>query len=322
MTIPGAIRHNFGLKLLSLGLGLVVYLHVASNQVSEREIQVPVEVARLPADLALVDPPPARARVVFRGRGRELLKLQWGTAVLELNLSEAAVGQVSISPSIADVRLPRTSEVTPVAVLEPRHLILEVDRIAIEERPLAPRLSGTPPPGYWLRDCRIEPDRVLVRGPSRRIAGLDTLRVGPIDLRNFRSRATGRFPVEHSDPRITVEPPVVEVTVGVERMASQEVSGVSVRALVNQGQRGRVEPDRVGVRLNGPPDRLEQLSRAQLGVVLDARGFDLGDHEVAARADTVQGVSVIPMRESFRVVNEAGEAARDTLLKPGEEPGE
>jgi len=228
------------------------------------------------------------------------------TAVLELNLSEAAVGQVSISPSIADVRLPRTSEVTPVAVLEPRHLILEVDRIAIEERPLAPRLSGTPPPGYWLRDCRIEPDRVLVRGPSRRIAGLDTLRVGPIDLRNFRSRATGRFPVEHSDPRITVEPPVVEVTVGVERMASQEVSGVSVRALVNQGQRGRVEPDRVGVRLNGPPDRLEQLSRAQLGVVLDARGFDLGDHEVAARADTVQGVSVIPMRESFRVVIEAG----------------
>jgi hypothetical protein len=62
----------------------------------------------------------------------------------------------------------------------------------------------------------------------------------------------------------------------------------------------------VGVRLSGPPDRLERLSQAQLGVVLDARGFNLGNHQVAARADTVHGVSVIPMRDSFRVVIEAG----------------
>jgi hypothetical protein len=316
MTLPGAIRHNLGLKLISLGLGFVVYLHVASNQVHEREIPVPIEIARLPADMALVNPPPARGKVVFRGRGRDLLKLRWGSAVLELNLSEAAVGQIAISPSIADIRLPRTSEVTPIAVLDPRHLVLEVDRILIAERPLAPRLTGSPPPGYWLRDCQIRPARVIVRGPSQRIAALDTLRVGPIDLRNFRSQATGRFPVEAPDLSITLDPAEVEVTVAVERMASREVEGVSVRALVNHGQRGRVEPDRVGVRLSGPPDRLERLSRAQLGVVLDARGFDLGNHEVAARADTVQGVSVIPMRDTFRVLIEAGE--EDSLA--GEEP--
>jgi hypothetical protein len=315
MTIPGAIRHNFGLKLVSLGLGFLVYLHVASNQVSERQLMIPISVVRLPPELALVTPPPERARVAFRGRGRDLLKLKWGSAALELNLSEVTAGSVSISPSIADVRLPRASEITPVQVLEPRHLVLEIDRMAAEERPLAPRFSGAPPPGYWLRDTRIRPERVIAKGPSRKIAILDTLWVGPIDLRNFRSLATGRFPILDPDPGIVLQPAMVEVTVGVERMASKEVDGVAVRALVNAGQRGSVEPDHVGVRLSGPPDRLERLSQAQLGVVLDARGFDLGDHEVAARADTVHGVSVIPMRDSFRVRIERG--SEDSLQGGG-----
>jgi YbbR-like protein len=306
MTLPGVIRHNLGLKLVSLGLGSLVYFHVASNQPSERQVMIPIEVTRLPEDLALLTPPPERARVVFRGRGRDLLKLKWRSAALELNLSEAAVGRVAISPSIADIRLPRTSEITPVAVLDPRHLVLEVDQIAAEERPLMPLLVGTPPAGYWLRECRLEPARVMVRGPSQRIAVLDTLRVGPIDLRSFRSQASGRFPIERPDPRITLSPAEVEVIVSVERMASREVQDVSVRAIVDRGQVGIVEPARVGVRLSGPPDRLERLSQAQLGVVLDARGFNLGNHQVAARADTVHGVSVIPMRDSFRVVIEAG----------------
>ena len=151
------------------------------------------------------------------------------------------------------------------------------------------------------------PARVTVRGPAQRLAALDTLRVGPIDLRSFRGEASGRFPIERPDPRLTLTPTEVEVILSVERMASREVPDVSVRALVDHGQIGVVEPARVGVRLSGPPDRLERLSQAQLGVVLDARGFNPGNHEVTARADTVHGVSVIPLRESFRVVIEAGE---------------
>ena len=76
MTLPGVIRHNLGLKLVSLGLGSLVYFHVASNQPSERQVMIPIEVARLPGDLALLTPPPERARVVFRGRGRDLLPLR------------------------------------------------------------------------------------------------------------------------------------------------------------------------------------------------------------------------------------------------------
>ncbi len=264
MRVPGAIQHNFGLKLASLALGILVYVHVITEEVHERQAWMPIALSRLPGDLALMGSEPRRARVLLRGHGKDLLKLNWQSATIELDLSDASPGRFIHSLSVSDVRLPPQSTVTPVAILEPRHVALEIDRIATRETALAPRFSGAPPSGYWLRECRFSPARVRVRGPAGLLADTDTLIVGPIDLRQFRSEATGMFPVEKPDRRLIVEPPEVQVTIGVERVSTRDLSAVRVRALVDRGQVWAVDPAAVPVRIAGPRARLARLSGPQL----------------------------------------------------------
>jgi YbbR-like protein len=302
MRVPSAIQHNFGLKLASLALGILVYVHVTTEQVQERQVWMPITLTRLPGDLALMSSEPGRARVLLRGHGKELLKLKWQSATIEIDLSDASPGRFIHSPSASDVRLPPQSTVIPVAILEPRHVALEIDRIATRETPLAPRFSGAPPAGYWLKECKLSPARVRVRGPARLLADTDTLIVGPIDLRQFRSEATGTFPVEQPDRRLTIEPSHVQVTIGVERVSTRDLDGVRVRALVDRGQVCAVEPAAIPVRLAGPRAQLARLSGPQLSVAVDARGLGPGEHELPALADTTaDGVSVTPLAAKVRV---------------------
>jgi hypothetical protein len=302
MKIPGAILHNFGLKVASLALGVLVYAHVTTEQVHERQIWMPIALTRLPGDLALMSSEPGRARVLLRGHGKDLLKLKWQTVTLEVDLSDASPGRFVHSPSASDVRLPAQSKVTPVAILEPRHVALELDRIGTRETALAPRFSGAPPSGYWLKECRLSPPRVRVRGPARLLAETDTLIVGPIDLRQFKSEATGTFPVERPDRRLIVEPPQVQVTIGVERVSTRDVQGVRVRALVDRGQVWAADPEVVPVRIAGPRARLARLSGPDLSVAVDARGLGPGEHVLATLPDTTgDGVSVTPLASNVRV---------------------
>jgi hypothetical protein len=301
MTFPGVLRHNLGLKLASVLLGVLVYLHVYTDRVHEHEFSLPIELTRKPDSLAVVGSPPARAAVLFRGRGKELLKLRWRTPVVEVDLTGAGGGRFDHSLSVADVRMPASSGAAPVAIVDPRRVTLDLDRMATRRLPVAIRLSGTLPPGYLIRQTRVDPSHVAVRGPSRILAREDSLDVGPIELSGLRGRAEGLFPVHLGSPELRAAPAQVRVELGVERAATREIEGVPVRVLVDNGLSGRAEPDHASVRVSGPRERTEAATPARLRLVVDARGLGPGEHELQGRTDTLGSLVVTPGPGRFKV---------------------
>ncbi len=301
MNIPGLIRHNFALKLASALLGIVIYLHVYTDQVHDGEFWLPIRLVRQPDSLAVVGQPPGKALVLLRGRGKALMKLKWRSPEVEVDLNDAASGRFYHSLGTADVRMPATSDAVPVAVIEPRLLVLEFDRVASRSVPLAVSFTGTLPPGYVLRGFRAEPSEVVLRGPSRLLPGADSLEVGPVDLRGFRGLAVGLFPVKRPHAELVPEPPEVEVEVAVERAAVRDLVGIPVVVLVDSGLVAAAEPGSSAVRLEGLRERVEVLAPGGLSVILDARGLRLGDHTLGARPDTLGGVVITPAVDRFRV---------------------
>ena len=59
-------RH-FGLKLLSLGLALLVWMVVSGEETVERGLRVPLELQQVPPGLELLDEVPATVDVRVRG---------------------------------------------------------------------------------------------------------------------------------------------------------------------------------------------------------------------------------------------------------------
>lgn len=301
MKIPRVIRHNLGLKLASILLGILIYLHVYTDRTYDLELWVPVRLVRQPDSLAVAGQPPERALVLFRGRGKELIKLNLQGPTIEVDLAEAATGRFYHSLSAADVRMPATSTATPVAVVEPRLVAIELDRIAFRRIPVAVRFTGDLPAGYLLRACRVEPREVALRGPSRLLVSPEVLDVGPIDLRGFRGTARGLFPVRVPSPALAAVPPGVTVELEVERIATREIDSVLVTVLADPELSAEADPPSAGVRLSGLRESTESLKAADLSIVVDARGQGPGVHELPARIDTVLGVLVSPLPERFRV---------------------
>lgn len=301
MHLPRLIRHNLGLKLASVFIGIVIYLHVYTDQVHDGQLWLPITLVRQPDSLAVVGEPPARALVLLRGRGKELIKLKWRSPEIEVDLTDARGGRFYHSLTTADVRLPAASDASVIAVIEPRLFVLEFDRVTVRSVPVVVRFTGAPPPGYALRGHRIRPSAVVLRGPSRFLPGPDSLLVGPVDLRGFRGLAVGLFPVRRPRAELVPEPPEVEVEVAVERAATREVGGVRVKALADSGVTVLVEPESSAVRLEGLGGQVEVLAPAGLLVVVDARGLGPGSHTVPGRVDTVAGVVMKPVVDRFRV---------------------
>jgi hypothetical protein len=301
MTLPSVLRRNLALKVTSIVLGILVYLHVDTDRMHETKLWLPLTFSGLPDTLAIAGPAPARAQVLLRGRGKELLKLRWRAPVVEVDLTGAASGRFNHSLSVADVRMSPTSEAAPVAILEPRLITLELDRFATRSVPVALRFTGGLPPGYLLAETRVTPARISIRGPSRLLPQMDSLEVGPVDLRSVRGRAEGEFPVQLPSPGLTPTPARVRVDLEVERLVTRELDQVPVRVQSDPALVGRATPDRAQVQISGTLATTQGLDTSDLTVVVDARGLGPGLHELPGQVDTVGGVILTPVPERFRV---------------------
>src|SRR6478672_404145 len=85
-------RH-LGLKLLSLGLALLLWMAVAGEEIVERGLRVPLELQQFPSGLELQAEPPAAADVRVRGASAALSRLSPGDVVAVLDLHGAQTGR-------------------------------------------------------------------------------------------------------------------------------------------------------------------------------------------------------------------------------------
>src|SRR3989304_2149312 len=109
MAVPG-FRH-FGLKLLSVVLGMLIWLLVSGEQIVERALRIPLEFTNLPAELELVGETPTVVDVRGRGSSGALSRIAAGELVAVLDLRSARSGRRLFHLTGTDVRAPFGVEV-------------------------------------------------------------------------------------------------------------------------------------------------------------------------------------------------------------------
>jgi hypothetical protein len=113
MPTPWPFRHP-GLKLLSLGLAILLWMAVAGEQTVERGLRVPLELQRVPAGLELRGELPATIDVRVRGASGTLSRLSAGDVVVVLDLRDVEAGERFFELSPAQVRAPFAVDVVQV----------------------------------------------------------------------------------------------------------------------------------------------------------------------------------------------------------------
>src|SRR3982751_4300572 len=85
-------RH-LGLKLLSLGLAVLLWMVVAGEETVERGLRVPLELQQMPSGLEVLGEVPATVDVRVRGASGTLSRVGPGDVVAVLDLKKARSGR-------------------------------------------------------------------------------------------------------------------------------------------------------------------------------------------------------------------------------------
>ncbi len=284
---------NLGLKSLAVGIAVLLWLTVAGEPVVERILRVPLELQNIPANLVVVESPPAQVDVRVRGAASTLTHMADGDVVAVLGMEEVRPGRRLFGITPDQVRAPfgiSVEQVTPGTVwvtIEPSNT-----RIV----PVEPVIEGAPADGHVIQGVASDPASVEVAGPETSLKTLKYAVTEGVSVqgasRTFRQNVT----IGVGDPRLRlVEPQTARVTVTIVASPAERVfADVPIRARnVPPTLSARVRPEVTAVVVRGPNDAVSALAGDALAAFVDLTGLGRGRHTVKVRVEVPGNLEAI-----------------------------
>jgi YbbR domain-containing protein len=297
-----AVRHNWGLKLVSLGLACFLWYSINElERDAERLVELPVAIRKVPPGLIVTDVLPAKGvTVTLRGPRTILDSVDEGKTRLVVDLSTASEGKVSVDLNRATLNpeLPRRLKAVRMS---PVRLDARLEPLAKRRIKVTASLVGEPALGYEAKPA-ITPDHVEVTGPASTVNALDDVITRRIDVTGLSAPLERNALLEPAGDFVTVVPDRVRVAVSIqEKTLEQEFKRVPI-ALRN-GAAARVTPSQVTVAVRGPELVLHDWTLPEGAVFVDAGGLKPGTHELPVQVDLPAPLEVTARKpESVRVI--------------------
>jgi YbbR domain-containing protein len=191
-------RH-FGLKLISIGLAIVLWLVVSGEEVVERSLRVSLELEQFPSGLELQNEAPSGVDVRVRGQSSALASLSNADLVAVLDLEDAGPGRRLYHLTPEQVRAPYDVQVVQVA---PSTVNLVFERTLSRSVPVQPSIEGRPAPGHAVGRVTSVPAEVEIVGPSSAVARAEQALTETIDVEGATATVRRTVKLGLADPQL------------------------------------------------------------------------------------------------------------------------
>jgi len=196
-------RH-FGLKLLSLVLGVLLWLLVSGETTVERGLRVPLELQQMPQGLELQSELPPLVDVRVRGGSTTLSRMSAGDIVAVMDVHTARVGQRLFQLTPDQVRAPFGVQVLQVS---PASIPMVFERTATKQVRVVPSIEGTPASGFVVGTWSVDPATVEVIGPSSAVESVKEATTEPVSVAGAREAVNDKVTVGFLNPTLRVKDP-------------------------------------------------------------------------------------------------------------------
>ncbi|MGH9510574.1 MAG: CdaR family protein [Terriglobales bacterium] len=217
-SIRTRLMHNLGLKIVSLGFAVVLWLSVARDPQAVVAVEVPIEFNNIPQNLEISSEDIPRIQIRLRGPERVIRRLQPPDVYAELDLDAQRAGDHTFDITSRQIHHPGTLEVVQVV---PSQVRVSFDTRATRQVGVRPRVVGNFIQGYGIARIVANPATVTISGPRKHVEAVDSAITDPIDVSGAMDRITAERHAYVPDPLIQVtNPEPVQVTVYVEKDAT------------------------------------------------------------------------------------------------------
>lgn len=216
MDLRKILFDNWGIKLLSLGFSLTLWLYVTSMGKTEQTLIVPLELRNVPHGKTVVGNVAGNFEV--RVQGQERL-LRDGTisgkmvALLDLSRSKEGENIVRISPY--DIRHPAGITITHMSLSEVKVRLEPLMRKAFR---LTPVLFGLPASGYRLVSVTVTPPKIMIEAPASVMNTIHKLETMPIDIQSAKASVIVEPKIDYHGQQVKLLEKDIAVRVDIERV--------------------------------------------------------------------------------------------------------
>jgi YbbR domain-containing protein len=290
------IYHPFrhlGLKFLSVGIAVLLWLTVAGEPIVERGLRVPLELRNTPEELVVIEGPPSQVDVRVRGPSSVLSHLDAGDVVAMLDVDQARPGTHLFHLALTNVRVPFGVEVVQ---LTPTAISLKFETSGTKAVPVVAVTEGTPGLGFQVGQIIIDPPVIEATGPESSLKLLKQAVTEPVSIEGATAAINQTVTISVADTRLRLlTAQSVRVSVDIKPMPwERTMANVPVRLRnASPALRVRVAPAVALVMVRGPKDVLSALQTDSLTLYVDLAGLGPGRYNLPIRVEPPRDLEVV-----------------------------
>jgi YbbR domain-containing protein len=284
-------RH-LGLKALSLGVALLLWMVVAGEETVERGVRVPLELQQMPAGIEVLGEIPTTVDVRVRGGSGALSRVGTGDVVAVLDLRSARSGRRLFPLTPDQVRVPFGVEVVQVT---PSAVAMAFEASATRDVPVAPAVDGRPAPGYVVGPMSAEPKAVEVIGPESAVRRATEVLTEPVPVSGAKASVRQTVILGLLDPSLRLKS-ARSATVTVQVVPAPLERTLHSRPVhlrnLDASLQAEAEPATVELTLRGNREALNRVAADDIAAFIDLAGLSPGQYTLDVHADSSPEVGV------------------------------
>ena len=285
-----AIRRNLGLRIISLGLAVGLWIFVNAGQHgATQSFNVPISYRGLSNGFLITNPHPDFVKIQVSGPRGLLSLIEPNRIALKLDLGGVGIGQASFKVGPDSFNLPRQTNVISIS---PSQIVLDLDRLITRDAPVHLILSGKVANGYKIAADEVTPQTIELRGPSREIAQIDQIDTDRVDVSGLDSDATRTVALVAPGGMSRIDPSEVTVAISLTPVVvEKEFRGLMVQVR-GTDYKYRIQPAHVDITLRGPMLTLAKLDLKGAAFV-EGEAMTPGYYNLPVQIGLPDGVQIV-----------------------------
>jgi len=259
------ILDHFWIKIIALILGILLWLHVATDRHYNYQMNLPINEIVLDSNLTLAQKPPESLTVTVSATGKQLIRQKWRERGLKIIANQFRPGRHSLTLSPSNTLLSSPiSDLTLKEIISPSHFDLLVDRQA--SIPVKVQVDVITEPGDGFAVSSISspvPDEVTVWGPQTIIRRIKEISTERKELKGLRNNIDLTLPLVTPDLYgISLDPDSVSVIIEVVPVKTRQFDNIPIVVYnIPSNRKVTVIPDHISIEISGPPADIDLLNK-------------------------------------------------------------
>lgn len=282
------------LKLVSLFFAIFLWYFVTGEDRVDMNVQVPVEIVNLPRSLVISNQFKNQLEVTVSGPRGMIRKISQQEITRTIDLSDATPGNVVIPNDLDSIKFPHGIQALRI---QPKQIILLLDRMIHKEMPIKLVTTGKLPRDYELEEIILEPKALTISGPDAVIGNQQSIQTMPISLSDLTDNTIKQVSLDLR-PEISnlIGEPVVTAKLKItEKVIHQDIFKIPI--MVNglaSDQTAYLYPEKVKIRATIP----QRVARGNtpykelFTVAINVDSLLDGTHELPVEAKAFQKVII------------------------------